>query len=90
MAAVVALAGKGGRGNAWREKEDGERGRKRERGTMNWSRRAGRGGQAGARRSAEREEGGVGRGWTAVKAVKYQSRDGSCHRRANIMGGVLN
>jgi len=28
--------------------------------------------------------------WTAVKAVKYQSRDGSCHRRANIMGGVLN
>lgn len=27
---------------------------------------------------------------TAVKAVKYQSRDGSCHRRANIMGGVLN
>lgn len=37
-------------------------------------------------RSDERGEGG----WTAVKAVKYQSRDGSCHRRANIMGGVLN
>lgn len=41
------------------------------------------------------KEGLVGRtkrggGWTAVKAVKYQSRDGSCHRRANIMGGVLN
>lgn len=38
----------------------------------------------------EEEEERGGGGWTAVKAVKYQSRDGSCHRRANIMGGVLN
>ena len=47
----------------------------------------GRGRKGGGRPRRSDVRGGE---WTAVKAVKYQSRDGSCHRRANIMGGVLN
>lgn len=78
---MVAPAREGSRGS-----DHGmERERERKRDRVTGKGLMGREEKGGSRRSDVR-----GGERTAVKAVKYQSRDGSCHRRANIMGGVLN
>lgn len=78
---MVAPAREGGRGS--------DHGMEREREKEGRSDEEGAGGE-GEERGGPRRSDVRGGEWTAVKAVKYQSRDGSCHRRANIMGGVLN